>query len=423
MTDLNPDTALLGAILSGYADVDKVSTMVRPADFRSPADELVFDAVLTVNEAGGAVDPVTVRQALDADAVKRLPGGVVYLVELAQGCPNPLSAMDYARQVVDNRQRRDLANAAYTLTEELKNLDRDPHAIGERARTLVEDAIADRAEHSLTTLDDVLPEVVDVAERGVPLGLPTPWPDVDDLTHGLAPGRLVTVGARPGVGKSVMGANLALHVARRHGHRVVLCSIEMPRTEVGQRLLASHAEVDLSALEHGKLNEAAWERVAKGTSELRGLPLDIDDAASQTVGSVRAAVKASARKSTVALVVVDYLQLLTPRDTRVSRVEQVGEFSRGLKAIAREFGVCVVAMAQVNRASTMRKDGRPTMADLRESGAIEADSDQVILLHKADEETSDVTVIVEKNRSGPKGERTLQLQGRYARLVSVTRWG
>lgn len=422
---MNPDRALLGAVLYGCGDIDELAATVQPGDFREPRDEVVWSAILRVAESGTKPDPVTVRMAIGGDGWKLLRdhGGPVYLVDLVHDCPNPLHVGGYAEQVADNAGRRRLATALYAIGEDLKDTDRPWVEIAEHARSRIDEATLQTITGQPVRIGHVVEEVLDIAEHGAEKGLPTPWPDIDRLTGGLAPGRLVIVGARPGVGKSIMGTNLALDVAHRHGHEVLLCSVEMPRVEVAQRVMAAHVPVSLTSLEHGTVEPSVWDRIASRVAQVTELPITIEDAASQSLSTIRSATRnavkaAAARDRRLALVVVDYLQLLAPRDRRVPRHEQVGEISSGLKQVAREYGVCVVAMAQVNRASTQRHGGRPTIADLRESGSIEADADIVVLLHRPDEEGADVEAIVAKNRAGPRGEAKLQLQGRYARLVS-----
>jgi replicative DNA helicase len=217
-----------------------------------------------------------------------------------------------------------------------------------------------------------------------------------------------------------MGTNLALHFAHKHRHAVLLASLEMSEKEVGQRLLAAHASVNLTNLQMGTSDEAAWSRIAKRSQELADLPITVDDSPAQGVTAIRKAARDVQRqRDDLALIVVDYLQLVRPHDTRVNRTEQVAEISRGLKLLARETGACVVAMAQTNREAIKHSDGKPKMSDLRESGAIEADADVVILMHQPDPDTADLELIVDKNRHGPKGVCRLALQGYYARLVSV----
>jgi replicative DNA helicase len=227
------------------------------------------------------------------------------------------------------------------------------------------------------------------------------------------------VGARPGVGKSLLAVNVAANVTERFGRAVYMSSLEMSRKEVTQRILSAHARVDLKRLEDGKLTDSDWKAVSESSMAMESWPLYIDDSTPQTVATIRANVRDLSRKTTVAVVIVDYLQLLTPRDRRAPREQQVAEMSQGLKALAREQNVCVIAIASLNRGMTGRADKRPLLTDLRESGSIESDADLVVLMHRPDDESPDLEVIVAKQRNGPLGECRLQLQGHYARLVSA----
>lgn len=416
---MNPDRALLGAVLSGYPDLDRLAEIVSPGDFREPHDESVWSAALRAREAGNRIDPVSVKMALGTD-VSALPSGPVYLVELAQQCPNVSSAPVYAREVADEAASRRLSSACLAL-EDLAKAGHSATDLAEHARTVIDRATAQVTTAPGITIGDILPDVLEIAEHGTTPALPTGWTDLDRIIDGLSPGRLMVVGARPGVGKSLMGTNLAVHTAHHHKHAVLLCSMEMGRNEVVQRMLAHFGGVNLTALMHGTVDAQQWDRIAKCSTDLLNMPITIDESPGQSLASIRSGLRnLKRRRDDVALVVVDYLQLMTVPDRRVKRHEALGEISRGLKLLAREFNTCVVAMAQVNRESMHRRDGRPTMADLRESGSIEADADQVVLLHQPTEEDPELEVLVEKNRAGPRGQCSLQLQGHYARLASIS---
>ena len=418
MSDLDAETALLGALLSGYPHLDEIQAVVFPTDFQAVHHERIFAAACSVVEAGGRVDPVTVRVALGPEA-DRLPGGSTYLVDLASGAPAVMSAPAYAKEVKAQSTRRRLISAAVKLNQ-LATSGLPLSEIVDKAKATVDEAVETTHVNYGVRIGDVLPAVLDIAQNGKSKALSTGWGDIDRFIQGLAPGRLIVVGARPGVGKSLMGTNLALHVAHKHQHAVLMCSMEMGREEVTQRIIAAHAKVNLTTLENGTTTPDSWKRIAERTNDVLAMPIQIEDDPNQTITSIRLALRQLKRqRDDVALVVVDYLQLMQARDRKVNRAEQIGEFSRGLKIMAREFNVCVVAMAQVNRESTRRHDGRPTQADLRESGSIEADADIVILLHRPSEDDISIEVLVEKNRSGPKGMAMLQIHGHYARLVEV----
>jgi replicative DNA helicase len=287
----------------------------------------------------------------------------------------------------------------------------------ERARQVVDDATRGKHVSKARTVADIMPAVLETAEHGQAATLATGWPDIDRLIGGLAPGRFIVVGASPGGGKSVMGTNLALHVASRHNHAVLLASMEMPEHEVGQRMLAAHARADLTGLAYGRTDEATWTRIGVHLQELMDLPITVDDTPVQTLAHIaRAARNLQRKRDDLALIVVDYMQLVRPIDTTVIRSEQVSTIARGLKLLARETGACVVGLAQLNREPSKRS-GAPTMTDLREA-AIENDADQVILLHCPDADLPEIEAVVAKNRHGPMGVATLQFQGHYARFVS-----
>lgn len=420
MTDHNTardaEVSLIGAAMSGYHELDTLLEVVEPEDFYQPFHSEVWAAVARVHRAGNQPDPISVRLALASAEVKHDPAR---LLDFTSMVPLVAQAPYYAQQVAEAAGRRRIQQAGVKVSQLGASTD-DLDELREQARQAVDEATRGRTISKARTLADLMPQVIDTAQHGQSSVLSTGWMDLDRIIGGLAPGRLVVVGARPGVGKSVMGTNLALHYAHAHGHAVLLASLEMPETEVGQRLLAAHAGVNLTGLQMGTTDERAWQMIARKTSELEALPITVDDNPGQSVTSIRRAARDVQRtRDDLALIVVDYLQLVRPTDPKANRSEQIGDISRSLKLLARETGACVVAMAQVNREGTKHADGKPRMTDLRESGSIEADADQVILLHHPDEKLPEIEVLVDKNRHGPKGVARLNIQGHYARLVSI----
>ena len=410
------EVSLLGAVMAGAPNIPDLLDAVDPADFAQPLHEHIWRAIAAVVRDGRTPDVVAVRAALDAANVRHDP---VRLFELTHLVPTVAQASWYASQVVTAAGMRRIQEAGVRL-HAIATTPGDLAERREQARQAVDEACRGREVSRARLLADVLPEVIDVAQSGTGACLSTPWPDLDRLIGGIAPGRLIVVGARPGIGKSVLAANLALHVAHRHGHGVLFASLEMSEREVGQRILAAHARVDLTRLAEGTTEDAEWDRIGPRVPELDALPLVIDDAPGQTVTHIRAAARnAQRRRDDLALIVVDYLQLVTPDRTGGSRAEDVGTISRGLKMLARESGACVVAAAQVNRESTRNSDGRPRLSDLRESGSIEADADQVILLHQPDDDLPEIEALVAKNRHGSRGLARLQMAGHHATLRSI----
>lgn len=417
-TATDAEVSLLGACMSGFPDIDDID--LEAADFYQPVHGDIWAAIRRVHSTGTQPDAVSVRLAMGDGTPHFNP---VRLFEMTQLVPVVAQAPFYAEQVAAAAGGRRLMEASVAISQ-IANTQGDIDEKREAARQAVDEATRGRSTSKARTIADILPSVIDTAQNGRTALLGTGWPDIDRLIGGLGPGRLVVVGARPGVGKSVMGTNLALHFAHYHEHAVLLASMEMPEDEVGQRLLAAFAEANLSSLQDGTTDERTWGRIAAKHAALDALPIHIDDIAGQTVTHIRKKARDVQRtRDDLALIVVDYLQLVRPSADRKgsNRAEEVGQISRDLKLLARETGACVVAMAQVNREGTKHADGKPRMTDLRESGSIEADADQVILLHQPDDEIPDIEVIVDKNRHGPKGIATLQMQGHYARLASVAR--
>lgn len=416
--DIASERLVLGAALAGHK-VDPMAKLVNPADFYQPRHEAIWAAILRVVEAGNSVDVASTRLALDHGGANIDP---LYLLELYHEASVTADGIFHAERVAEEARCRRLVAAGIQIQSAGESRNLTSSEAQDIARTKLEEALVDRQQADLVRLGEVLPEVIEIAEKGESPALSTPWPDVDRLIGGMAPGRLIVVGARPGVGKSVMGTNLAHHMAARHHHAALIISAEMPQLEVSQRMVAATASVNLTDLSAGKLNERQWDSIRQHYEAINALPVFIDDASSPTITSIRAkAHEVREQRPDLALIVVDYLQLVgTPELTRgASRAERLGEVSRGLKILARETNSCVVAMAQVNREG-VKGGAKPTMSDLRESGSIEADADQVILLHRPSDDTPEVEVLVDKNRWGIRGMATLQLAGHYARLGSIS---
>lgn len=417
------EISLIGACLSG-ADVSEIIELVEPSDFYSGHHATIWAAIGRVHRNGQRPDVVAVRHALEAAGERHDP---IRLFEMSQLAPLPTAAAYYAQQVAIASGLRELQEAGAQVAQLAGRIVDTPEALTERreaARQIIDEASRSRTLSKARRIAEVLPEVIDIAQNGRASMLGTPWSDIDKLIGGIAPGRLVIIGARPGIGKSLLGTNLALHFAHHHRHAVLLASMEMPQVEVVQRLTAAHASVNLSDLMNGTVSEGDWAKLAARADEVSNLPIVIVDDPGQTVQTMRREARNIQRvRDDLALIVVDYLQLMGTSGKRDSnRAQELAEVSRGLKLLARETGACVVAMAQVNREAARRGNDRPKQSDLRESGAIEADADQVILLHQPDDDVPEIEVIVDKNRHGPKGIRSLQVWGHYARLVQPTGW-
>jgi replicative DNA helicase len=405
--DLEAERAVLAAVLLDARGEEgvlwRVRALVRSADFSDPRHALVFEAMCTVGDRGEDIDITTMAAELRRRERLNTVGGAQALGDLTDEIPTLAHVESHARLVADAARVRRSIDAARQLIVRAARGARSEELLGS-ARAVMDAASAD-AEADLLPLDAGLEEeVARMASTGTPAGLtPTGLASVDAaLAGGLWAGQLVVLGARPAVGKSALALLWACEAAARGEGVVVFVSLEMPRRDLAMRCAAlwcaadpAKPPVDLMAVRERKLSTGDAQRYARALDDLRGLPLLLCDRPSVTVVQVRAmALRAKARAGRVALVVVDYLQLLRPETARDSREREVAEASRALKALAGELGCPVVALSQLNRKATERK---PTLADLRESGAIEQDADVVILLHRDED---GVAAHIEKQRNG-----------------------
>jgi replicative DNA helicase len=257
------------------------------------------------------------------------------------------------------------------------------------------------------------------------VGVPTGFTDLDGLTNGLHPGQLVVVAARPGLGKSTLALDFARAASIKSGLTSVIFSLEMTRNEITMRLLSAEARVGLHHMRTGSLGDDDWTKLARKMSEVASAPLFIDDSPNMTMMEIRAKCRRLKQRHDLKLVVVDYLQLMSSGKRVESRQQEVAEFSRALKLLAKELEVPVVALSQLNRGPEQRTDKKPMLSDLRESGSIEQDSDMVILLHREDAyerespRAGEADFIVAKHRNGPTATITVAFQGHYSRFVDM----
>lgn len=420
--DVAAEQAALGAVMLAPAALADLTAHVAPSDFYRSAHEEILTAVLALDAAGKPVDAVTVAEELLRRGQLMKVGGAPYLHTLIASVPTAVSVSVWADIVKAKSLLRGVLQAGQYMQQKAYLADEDAAAVVERARARLDDlAQSARGRTVLRRADEIADTAVDrYGDPNVDAALPTGWADLDSLLNGgFRPGTLTVVAARPGVGKSVMGANLVVHAAR-HGHGGLLASLEMTEAELADRIMAQLGTVELDAFANRLFDDHQWRRVVQAYEKFHQLPLWITDDPGLTV-SVLGSLARDCRRDGLAILVVDYLQLVTPADTRVPRQEQVAGISRGLKLLAKQLGIPVVALAQLNRGSEQRADKRPTMSDLRESGAIEQDADGVWLLHHNQDEPSQIEVHVAKNRSGRTGVVHLAWLPQFARAASLAR--
>jgi replicative DNA helicase len=428
------EQAVLGAMLISKDAIADVAEVLRGGDFYRPAHTTVYEIITDLYSKGEPADTISVGTELHRRGLLDRVGGAPFLHALTESVPTPGSGSYYAKIVAEKAVRRRLVEAGIRVTQ-----------LGYNEASEVEDAV-DRAQAEVFAIterrsgDDFLPleglinptleEIESISTRdGSLTGVPTGFSDLDEKTNGLHPGQLVVVAARPAVGKSTLALDFARSASIKHGQASVVFSLEMSRTEIVMRLLSAESRVHLQNMRSGKMKDDDWARLAQRIGEITSAPLFIDDSPHVTMMELRAKCRRLVQRHDLRLVVVDYLQLMTPTKRLDSRQQEVSELSRALKLLAKEIGVPVVALSQLNRAAETRADKKPQLSDLRESGAIEQDADVVVLLHREDmyepesARAGEADFIIAKQRNGPTGTVTVAFQGHYSRFVDMRRDG
>lgn len=417
---IDDERQIIGCIVaSGGRALDDLDDL-QPGDFLDPKLEDAFTVARQLHESGTPVTTVTLaehltgrKHALRASDLAALDARVTVWVEAAH----------IAAHLRDQANRRRLASVGNMLIARSADPAASAEGLVEDGRALLDAAIAQGTSDLPTFLDRVM-SANDRWQQTDDAVLPTGWIDLDEkLTGGLRKGHLCVIGARPAVGKSVAATVAAANIAQR-GAGVLLCSLEMSGDEVTDRVMSNVAGTPLAHLTGRNLDDLDWQRQRNALGKVGGWQLWVDDRSGITVNQIRSRARTIAHRGRLDMIIVDYLQLVRPADPRIPREQQVASVSRSLKHVARELEVPVVALAQVNRGSTTRQDKRPMMSDLRESGSIEADADEIVLLHRDDDDPNllgEIEFIVVKNRHGATGKVELAFQPDRARISNLGR--
>jgi replicative DNA helicase len=419
-------------LLSKDAIADAIQTC-SASDFYKPAHGHIFEAIETLYGRGEPADPITIADALRRVDLLDAIGGPAILTDLQASTGAITNAARYARIVEESALLRRLIGVGGEIAELGYALPDDVAETVDRAEAMVFDVAQRRVTDSMSGIKELLNASLDrlemLYERDEAItGTPTGYTDIDERLSGLQPSSLIIVGARPGAGKTSFALGAAGYAAVECNQPVLFFSLEMSHHEVTQRLLSSEAKVDATRLRNGKLLEADWHKISHAIGRLSEANLYIDDNPNMTVMEMRAkARRLKSRLGGLGLIVVDYLQLMTGRRNAENRQVEVSEISRGLKILARELEVPVVACSQLSRNLEMRADKRPMLADLRESGSLEQDADVVMFIYRDElynPETTDrgvAEVIVAKHRNGPTGVERLAFLDRYTRFANMAR--
>lgn len=423
---IEAESGVLSALLLNNNAWDQVADVLTGADFYHTEHQAIFNVAGSLIGAGKAADVITIFEALQSSGKADDAGGLVYLSSLAQYVPSAANIRRYAEIVAERAMMRRLLSAAdkaHEIATETglsasERLDRCQNEFQQLASVRAKSEPRPVIEFGMVMLD----RIQALADGETEPGIRTRLPRLDQLLGGgLKPGKQVVIAARPSVGKSALAMELAYAVADQ-GFGVGFLSQEMEAVELVDRLTARMGLIAMDNLSIGKLTDGEWIALTDVAERLRGLKLFVDDQAGLTMGEIQAKARKLKRDHSISLLVLDYLQLCTPSDRKASRHHQIEELSRGLKVLAKQLGLTTVILSQLNREVEKRVGGRPTLADLKESGAIEEDADVVILLSvDGARENGDIVVHAEvaKNRGGRKGFVKLAFSGRHQRFVET----
>jgi replicative DNA helicase len=461
--DIDIEQALLGSVLVDNQVLERVGNLIKPDHFYDPLHARIFETMVQAFERGSFVlTPLTLHAAMKADPGLVEVGGVAYLAGLAGAAPALPNVRDYARILHDLAVRRslirigeDIVNTAYEAPTE-----KGPQAqIQEAEKALY--AVSESSKYGEGPLDfhEALRRAVVSAEQaqargGRISGITTGFTDIDSLLGGLQPSDLLILAGRPGMGKTALGTNMAFNTARAYvrdmeagaevpsGAPVLFFSLEMAAQQLSARVLSETTEIEMSKIRNGRFTESEWEKFVLSMQELSNLPLYIDDTGGISIAQIAARARRLKREKNIGLIVIDYLQLVEPSRRHENRVQEITDVTKGLKALAKELNIPVLALSQLSRGVDNRDDKKPVLSDLRESGSIEQDADVVMFVYREeyylanrepDPSSADhgkwlekcerahrrAEVLVEKHRHGATNKIDLYFDGRFTRFSNL----
>jgi len=441
---IEAEMSTLGSMMLDQQAIEKVAEILRADDFYREAHRILYEVILSLAERHIPVDLLTVQEELRRRDQLEEIGGLPALVQIVESVPTASNAEYYARIVEEKAILRRLIRAAHDILQLTDDPELELQDVIDRAEQAIFSVAQRRLGRYFSPIDRLLLQALEHIERvqlsgrGI-LGIPTHFPALDYKTSGLQPSELIILAARPSVGKTALALNIAENVALRENRPVAIFSLEMSREQLVQRMLCSQAGVSGNRIRHGTLTEEDWERLQLAAERLFRAPIFIDDTSGLSVLEMRAKCRRlKAERNDLALIVIDYLQLIRSHSRRAeNRNQEIGEIARALKGLAREFEVPVLVLSQLSRAVERREEKRPILSDLRDSGSIEAEADVVIFIHRPnrrsddlDEDepreagvipTEEVEIIIAKQRNGPTGKISLGFQPALSRFVTLER--
>ncbi len=429
--NLDAEVSVLGALMTAHNLMAVVSEILRPPHFYRPSHQAIYEAAEDLYSRGEPFDWITVSEELSNRGRLEDVGGTAYVHSLVEAVPAVSNARYYAEIVRELYLLRSLIDVGSQIAEMGYRRDQAPMDLIDRAEQLVFDIAQNRATGEMVPIGEVisdnfveLEKIMTEGRRST--GVETGFQRLDNLITGLQPANLIVLAARPSMGKTALALNIARNVAVNQSKGVVVFSLEMSKPELVQRMMCAEARIDSQRLRHGQLEPSEWSKLTQALTPLYNAPIFIDDTASVNLMEIRAkSRRLKARHSDLGLIVIDYLQLMVGDTSAENRQQEIARISRGLKILARDLDVPVLALSQLSRQVEQRTNRRPLLSDLRESGAIEQDADVVLFIYRDEEYNKDsdqkgvAEIIVGKQRNGPTGHCSLAFVKSYTRFMDM----
>ncbi|MDQ7779947.1 MAG: replicative DNA helicase [Planctomycetota bacterium] len=431
--NIEAEICLLGSMILDSSVIGDVLQIVERDSFYRPQHQLIYEALVALYDRRSGVDIVVLKEELARrNALDRI-GGHDCLMTLIESVPTAANAEHYATIVKEKAILRNLMGVCSRLLRDASSAQIEPEELLDQAEHMIFDVVKRRTRTESIKIGDILrvafTKISDIRDRhgaARMAGIPTGYYDLDDKISGLQESQLIIIAGRPSMGKTSLALNIAEHAGLVEQKPVVLFSLEMSAEAIVQNLLCSHARIPASNLRSGRISEEDFQKLLLAAGRFADAPIYVDDSSMLSALELRARARRYKSDFDVALIVVDYLQLMEIKGSRDSRQQEISIISRSLKALARELEVPVIALSQLSRAPETRDDRRPRLADLRESGAIEQDADVVILLYRdeyyepnSSENKGKCEVIIAKQRSGPTGKIELTFLNEYMRFENL----
>ncbi|MGI6607258.1 MAG: replicative DNA helicase [Peptococcia bacterium] len=430
--NLEAEQAVLGSMMIDKEAVYIALEVLQPEDFYKEAHQILFTTIVGLEAKGDPVDMVTLTEELHRLNEVEKVGGIGYVAEVANVVPTAANARHYAEIVAEKSILRKLIRVSTNIANRCYEDQEETRELLDNAEKMILEIADERNFSGLVPLKQVLGETLEKIEymsgnKGNITGIPSFFADLDSMTSGWQPSDLIILAARPAMGKTSFGLNMAQNAALKAKKPVAVFSLEMSKEQLVQRIMSSEAMIDQHKLRTGRLMDEEWVRLTKASQPLSMAELYIDDTPAISVLELRAKARRLKAEKGLSLIVIDYLQLMQVGKRSENRQQEISEISRSLKALARELNVPIIALSQLSRAVEQSPDKRPSLSHLRESGALEQDADLVMFIYREDyyiqesEKPGIAEIIIAKHRNGPTGTVELGFIKEFTKFVNLDR--